>query len=63
MDVNLFNVQCLLKNEQKLDSFAAHYGQHYEYTTSCTDLCQCMTSKEVKQTNTIRPLNHLQNLI
>ena len=34
---------------KKSDSFAAHYIQHFKSTTSCTDLCKCMTFKVVKQ--------------
>ena len=43
----------LLKNGQKSDSFAAHFEQHFNTTTSRTDLRKYMTFKVVKQLNTI----------
>ena len=39
----------LLKNGQKSDSFAAHFVQHFNNTTSRTDLRKCMTFKVLKQ--------------
>ena len=53
MDGHLYDVQCLLKNGLKSDSFAAHYGQHFQYTTSHMDLKKCMTLKLVNQINLI----------
>ena len=44
----LSDVQHLLKNGQKLDLFAAHYGQHFKYTMSHMDLCKCILFKVVK---------------
>ena len=44
---------CLLKNGQKSDSFAAHFKQHFNTTTSRTDLRKYMTFKAVKQLNPI----------
>ena len=38
MDGHFFYLLRLLKNGQKSDSFAAHLGQHFEFTTSRTDL-------------------------
>ena len=42
------NVQQIIKNEKKSDSFTAHYDQHLNYTTSCNDLHNCMPFKLVK---------------
>ena len=53
VDGHLSNLQRLLKNGQKSDSFAAHFIQHFNNTTSCTDLRKCMTFKLVKQLNPI----------
>ena len=39
----------LLTNRQKPDSFAAHFEQHFNFTTSCTDICKYMTFNVVKQ--------------
>ena len=46
MDGHFSDLQRLLKNGQKSDSFAAN-------TTSRTDLCKCMTSKVIQQLNPI----------
>ena len=43
----------LLKNGQKSDSFAAHFKQNFNITTSRTDLRKYMTFKVVKQLNPI----------
>ena len=40
---------CLIKNGQKPYSFAAHFEQHFNATTSHTYLCKYMTFKVVKQ--------------
>ena len=53
MDGHLFDLQRLLKNKQKSDSFAAHFVQQFNTTTSCTYLRKYMTSKVVKQLNPI----------
>ena len=37
MDGHFSDLLCLLKNGQKSDSFAAHFKQHFNTTTSCTD--------------------------
>ena len=42
-----------MSGRKKLDSFAAHYEQHFKSTTSCTDLNIYMEFKEVKQINPI----------
>ena len=43
----------LLKNGQKTDSFAAHFEQHFNATTSCTDLRKYIIFKVVTQLNPI----------
>ena len=48
MDGYFSDLQHLLKNGQKSDSFAAHSEQHFKTTTSCTDLCKYMAFKLVK---------------
>ena len=53
MDGHFSDVLRLLNNGQKSDSFAAHFEQHVESTTSRTDLRKCMTFKVVKQLNPI----------
>ena len=53
MDGRFSDLQRLLKNGQKLDSFAAHFVQHFNSTTSRTELRKCMTFKVIKQLNTI----------
>ena len=47
------DLQRLLKNGQKTDSFAAHFVQHFNNTTSRTHLRKCMTFKVVNQLNPI----------
>ena len=49
MDFHFSNLQRLLKNKQKSDSFAAHFVQRFNNTTSRTDLRKCMTFKVLKQ--------------
>ena len=53
MDGNFSDVQHILKNGKKWDSFVAHYKQQFKYIMSHTDLCKCMTFKVVKQINPI----------
>ena len=53
MDGHFSDLQHLLKNGQKSDSFAAHFVQHFNNTTSRTDLRKCMTFKVIKQLNPI----------
>ena len=43
----------LIKNVQRSDSFAAHFEQHFNTTTSRTDLRKYMTFRVVKQLNPI----------
>ena len=47
------DLQRLLKNGQKSDSFAVHFVQHFNDTMSHTDLRKCMTSNVLKQLNPI----------
>ena len=53
MDGHFPDLLRLLKNGQKYDSFAAHSKQHFNATTSRTDICKYMTFKVVKQLNLI----------
>ena len=53
MDGHFSDLQRLLKNGQKSDSFATHFVQHFNNTTSRTDLHKCMTFKVLKQLNPI----------
>ena len=53
MDGHFSDLQRLLKNGQKSDSFSAHFVQQFNTTTSCTDLHKYMTFKVVKQLNPI----------
>ena len=50
---NFFNLLRLLKNGLKSDSFSAHSEQHFNTTTSHTDLRKYMTFKVVNQLNPI----------
>ena len=47
MDGHFSDLQRLLKNGQKSDSFAAHFVQHFNSTTSRTELHKCMTFKVI----------------
>ena len=53
MDGHFSDLLRLLNNRGKSDSFAAHFKQHFNTTTSRTDLCKYMTFKVVKQLNPI----------
>ena len=53
MDGHFSDLLRLLKNVHKSDSFASHFEQHINTTTSCKDLRKYMTFKVVKQLNTI----------
>ena len=46
-------LQCLIKNGQNSDSFAAHFVQHFNNITSRTELHKCMTFKIIRQINPI----------
>ena len=53
MDGHFSDLQLLLKNGQKSDSFAAHFVQHFNTTTSRTYLHKYITFKVVKHLNPI----------
>ena len=53
MDGHFSNLIRLLKNGHKSDSFAAHFEQHFNTTTSRTDLRKYMPFKVVKQLSPI----------
>ena len=53
MDGHFSNLLRLLKSGQKSDSFAVHFEQHFNSTTSGTDLHKYMKFKVVKQLNKI----------
>ena len=53
MDGHFSDLLRLLKNGQKSDSFASHFEQHYNSTTSRTYLRKYMTFKVVNQLNPI----------
>ena len=53
IDSHFSDLLSLLKNGQKTDSFAAHFKQHFNTTTSRTDLHKYMTFKVVNQLNPI----------
>ena len=63
MDGHFSDILRLLKNVQKSDSFAAHFEQHFNTTTSRTDLRNYMTFKVVNQLNHIGAMKNLQNPI
>ena len=52
----------LLKSGQTSDSFAAHSEQHFDYTTSCTDLRKCMDFKVVNMLNPIVAIKKIRNI-
>ena len=53
MNGHFYDLLRLLKNEKKNVLFAAHTKQHFEVTTSHTDLHKYMAFKVVKQVNPI----------
>ena len=53
MDGHFSDLQRLLENRQKSDSFVAHFVQHFNSTTSHTELRKYMTFKVIKQLNQI----------
>ena len=53
MDGHVTDLQRLLNNKQKPDSFAAHFEHHFNTNTSRTDLRKYMVCKVVKQLNPI----------
>ena len=56
MDGHFSDLQRLLKNGQKSDSFAAHFVQHFNSPTSRTELRKCMTFKVLKHLNPINAM-------
>ena len=58
MDYHFSYLQRLLKNWQKPDYFAAHFVQHFNNTTSRTDIRKCMTIRVLKQLNPIGAIKH-----
>ena len=52
----------LLRNGQKSDSCAAHFGQQFNAFTPDTDLCKYITFIVVKQLNPIGAMKKLQSL-
>ena len=53
------NLQRILKNGKKSDSFPAHFAQHFSTTKSRTDLRKYTTFKGIKQLNLIGALETL----
>ena len=53
MDGYFSDILRLLQKGQKSDSFASHFEQHFNATTSRTDIRKYMTFKVVKQLNPI----------
>ena len=51
MDSHFSDFLRLINNGQKSDSFAAHFEQHFDTTSSRTDLRKYTTHKVVKQLN------------
>ena len=47
-DSHLSDILRLLKNWQKSELFAAHFGHHFNSTTSRRDLYKCMVLKVLK---------------
>ena len=60
MDGRFSDLLRLLKNGQKPDPLAAHFEQHFNATTSHTDLRKYKTFKVVKQLNLIGEMNSFQ---
>ena len=52
-DVHFSNLQRLLKNGHKSDSFAAHFVQHFNTTTAPTDIHKYIVQKVINQKNLI----------
>ena len=52
-DVHFSDLQRLINNRQKSDSFPAHFVQHFNNTTSRMDLRKYMLFEVVKQLNSI----------
>ena len=63
MDGHFSDLLRLLKNGQKSDSFAAHFEQHFNFTTSRTYLRKYMRFKVINKLNLIGATKHLRNQI
>ena len=63
MEGHFSDLQCLLKTKQKLDSFAAHFEQHFNTTTSRTDIFKYRALKVVKDLNQVCAMKYLRRLI
>ena len=61
MDSHFSNILRLIKNGHKSDSLSAHFKQHFNTTTSRTDLRKYMRFKVVKQLNPIGAMKILRN--
>ena len=59
IDVPFYDVQRLLKNGHKSESFSAHFEKHFKYTISGTDLRKCMIFKLVNHINNIVPMKSI----
>ena len=59
MGGHLSNLLRILKHRQKPDSFASHFEQHFNTTTSHTNLRKYMNFKVVKQLNLIGTMKTL----
>ena len=53
MNGHFYDILRLLTNTPKYGSFAAHFEQHFKYTTSRTDLHKFKKFKVVKEINPI----------
>ena len=62
MNGHLSNLLHLLKNGQKLYSFATHFEQRFGATMSHTDLHKYIVFKVEKQLNPIEEIKNLRNL-
>ena len=63
MDGHFSDLQRLLKNGQKPDSFATHFVQHFNSTKSRTELRKRMTFKVLKQLNPIGAMIFFEVLV
>ena len=45
LDGHFSDVQPILKNAQKLETFAAHFEHHFKFVMSHMNLCKYMTFK------------------
>ena len=59
MESNVYDLLSLLKNGKISESFAAHFEQHFNCTTSGIDLRKYNKFKVVKQLNSIDAMDFL----